>query len=102
MTVNDKFNYSRHHPHTYMTFSPSRSHLTAYLDQVLGQMAELLVVATPQDPPALLCPADQLFLLESAATLVVHSALQPQVWGPQYLNLLLSPVFPNFRKLSEF
>ena len=58
----------------------NRNHLTPYLEEVLKQMQPLLTINSPDNGiNHSLSDSDQLFIYETASTLVVSSALEPEV-----------------------
>ena len=61
-----------------------RAHLLPYLAEVFAQLQDLLVLNAPagcsaNGVPHLLSEDDQLFIYETASTLIISSTLQPEV-----------------------
>ncbi|XP_014664369.1 PREDICTED: exportin-T-like [Priapulus caudatus] len=79
----------------------SKAHLQPFVEDILKQLEDLLVV-----PPAengielLLSPDDQLFLYEAAAVLIVSSSFEPQK-KQLFMKSLLAPIVRKFSELLE-
>ncbi|GFO01906.1 exportin-t-like [Plakobranchus ocellatus] len=74
----------------------TKGHLTPYLEEVLKQMQDLLIINSPENGLGhLLSDSDQLFLYETASTLVVSSSLGPER-KQTLMKELLTPIASKF------
>ncbi|XP_035825468.1 exportin-T isoform X2 [Aplysia californica] len=74
----------------------TKSHLTPYLEEVLKQMQDLLTINSPDNGLThSLSDGDQLFIYETASTLVVSSALEPEK-KEVLMKQLLTPIASKF------
>ncbi|CAL1531674.1 unnamed protein product [Lymnaea stagnalis] len=82
-----------------------RTHMTPYLEDVLKQMQDLLTVNSPDNGLShSLSDSDQLFIYETASTLVVSSSVEPEK-KQVLMKQLLMPIATKFNvmltKLTE-
>ncbi|XP_059146732.1 exportin-T-like isoform X2 [Physella acuta] len=74
----------------------TKTHLTPYLEGVLEQMQDLLTVNSPDNGLShSLSDSDQLFIYETASTLIVSSSLEPEK-KQILLKQLLMPIATKF------
>ncbi|KAK3738804.1 hypothetical protein RRG08_035683 [Elysia crispata] len=74
----------------------TKGHLTPYLEEVLKQMQELLIINSPLNGFGhTLSDSDQLFLYETASTLIVSSSLEPER-KQVLMKDLLTPIASKF------
>lgn len=68
----------------------NRSLVTPYLEEMLKQMQELLVVNSPDNGIChSLSESDQLFIYETASTLIVASSIEPEVRRKSHLMAVI-------------
>ncbi|WAR26687.1 XPOT-like protein [Mya arenaria] len=93
----------QHIPHVLGAFLDERGfhHLQGYIEEILGQFGDLLTVNSPENGcQHLLSSDDQLFVYETAGSLIVSSNFPPQRKG-ELMRQVVGPIAAKFSTLME-